>query len=159
MAKSSCGASAFEELYMIAYAKGEWLKGLVLVCLSTVLLSCNTLSPQTSEPKQINPADSDTTSPKSSQPNPSPPASFEAEEITSPAQLIPSAITPEEVNLREQQVQLAKEIDRLQGLYEKAGLSTRKDTLRETYRRLNSEIQLLQAKQLFRLKQQEGKTK
>lgn len=144
---------------MIAWAKEEWLKGLVIACLSTVLFSCNASSPPMSQPKQTIPEVSDTTSPKSSQPNPTPPTSFEGEEITSPAQLIPSAITSEEVTLREQQVQIAKEIDRLQGLYEKAGLSTRKDTLRETYRRLNSEIQLLQAKQLLRLKQQEVKTK
>lgn len=144
---------------MIAWAKEEWLKGLIIVCLSTGLFSCNASSPPISQPKQTIPEVSDTTSPKSSQPNPTPSTSFEAEEITSSAQLIPSAITSEEVTLREQQVQIAKEIDRLQGIYEKAGLSTRKDTLRETYRRLNSEIQLLQAKQLLKLKQQEAKTK
>jgi len=80
--------------------------------------------------------------------------------ILSSAQLIPLAITSEEIMLREQQVKIAKRIEEFRkGWFEQPGSRVGlDDLLRETYRRLDSEIQLLQAKELLKLKQQKRDT-
>jgi hypothetical protein len=73
---------------------------------------------------------------------------------TSP-RLIPLVISPEEIQLREQLLQTAKEVEKDTELLEQAGLGGRSDVIRGNVLRLESEIELLQAKQLLQLKQQE----
>lgn len=62
--------------------------------------------------------------------------------------IISSVITTEEIILREQQVIIAKELERYQKRLYQAGLSGHDDVIRLEHFRLNCEIVLLQAKQL-----------
>jgi hypothetical protein len=73
---------------------------------------------------------------------------------TSP-RLIPLVISPEEIQLREQQLQAVKQIEKDAELLESAGLVRRSDVMRANILRLESEIELLQAKQLLKLKQEQ----
>ncbi|MDZ8025554.1 MAG: hypothetical protein RMX97_12825 [Nostoc sp. DedQUE11] len=154
---------------MIGWVKEKWLKNLIFVCVFITILSCIALSPQISQPQQTNSAYSNIPFSEVSQPqlitgslssNPSLATSYTLEEVSvlSSSQLIPSAITSEEVMLREQQVKIAKEIEQITKLRLEQPNSTMitEDYLLTTYRRLDSEIQLLQAKQLLQLKQQKG---
>ena len=79
--------------------------------------------------------------------------------LNSSSSVLPDAITTEEVALREQQVQVAKKLERDFQAYNAAGIATSSEVLQMTYFRLNSEIQLLQAKQLLQLKQKQDQQK
>ncbi len=148
---------------------GWVMKNLIFVCVLITLFSCIALSAQTSQPQQTNSAYSNISFSEVSQPQPTSESlssklslatSSTSEEVSvlSSAQLIPSAITSEEVMLREQQVKIAKEIEQITKLRMEQPNSTilTEEYLLTTYRRLDSEIQLLQAKQLLQLKQQKG---
>jgi hypothetical protein len=69
-------------------------------------------------------------------------------------QFIPLVITPEEIQLREQQLQAAKQTVKDAELIEGAGLGRRSEVIRANIFRFDSEIELLQAKRLLQLKQQ-----
>lgn len=156
---------------MIYKVRKDLLRDFGAVCISLMLFSCGNIpSRKASQPKQTTQVDLGTPCPKVSQPNqttensssiPTPAASFEPDEFEFPssARLIPLTITAEEVALREQQVQVAQELERDMKVRNQAGLATSQEVRRTTYFRLDSEIQLLQAKQLLRLKQQRDKTK
>jgi len=154
---------------MIGWVKERWLKNLIFVCVLITILSCITLSPQISQPQQTNSAYSNipfsevsqpqpTTGSLSSKPSLATSSTLEEVSVLSSSQLIPSAITSEEVMLRQQQVKIAKEIEKITKFWmEQPGSRIgREEYLLKTYYRLDSEIQLLQAKQLLQLKQQKG---
>jgi hypothetical protein len=67
--------------------------------------------------------------------------------------IVPSAVTSEEIAMREQQVMLAKEIELFENRKHDAGISTKYNVDIVVYFRLSSEIQLRQAKQILQLKQ------
>jgi hypothetical protein len=67
-------------------------------------------------------------------------------------QVIPSAITSEEIVIREQQIQILKELESTFKLKIQAGVGSKEDLLSLKYFRLTNQVQLLQAKQLLRLK-------
>jgi hypothetical protein len=159
----------FEEFFMIGWVKEKWLKNLIFVCVFITILSCIALSPQISQSQQTNSPYSNISFSEVSQPQPTngslssklslaTSSILEEVSVLSSAQLIPSAITSEEIMLREQQVKIAKEIERATKIWmEQPGSTIQlEEYLLTTYRRLDSEIQLLQAKQLLQLKQQKG---
>jgi hypothetical protein len=156
---------------MIGWIKEKWLKNLLFVCVFITLFGCIAFFPKISQSQQINLAYSNISSSKVSQLQPTTESLSLKPSLTmsstlkdvlilSSAQLIPLAITSEEIMLREQQVKIAKRIEE----YTKSWLElpgsklTLDNLLRETYRRLDSEIQLLQAKELLKLKQQKRDT-
>jgi hypothetical protein len=67
-------------------------------------------------------------------------------------QVIPSAITSEEIVIREQQIQILKELESTFKLKIQAGVGSKEDLLSLKYFRLTNQVQLFQAKQLLRLK-------
>ena len=67
--------------------------------------------------------------------------------------VIASAITAPEIKLRERQIEILKEHERVAGGKNQAGVGTRLDVLEAERVRLNCEILLLQAKQLLEEKQ------
>ncbi len=132
------------------------------ILLSLTLVSCSTAP--SSKTAQL------TTSPSATAPTPSTLPSIptpSSQAIVNPADanftlplgslapVLPDVVTVKEVALREQQVQVAKDLERDVGLMVNAGIGTQVDVLQVNYFRLNSEIQLLQAKQLLQLKQKQ----
>jgi hypothetical protein len=67
-------------------------------------------------------------------------------------QVIPSAITSEEIAIREQQIQILNDLESKFELKIRAGTGTKEEQLSLKYFRLTNQVQLLQAKQLLRLK-------
>lgn len=162
------GVGTMEELSEIVYfhldKKIELLQAKNLLQLKE---QKSTLSPQPSRLQQANLADSNAFFSEVSQSKPtmenlsvklvsatlSEPQEYSVSLPTS-TQLIPLVITPEEIQLREQQVLAAKEMEKDSELLKQAGLGGKNDVLRANSFRLSSEIDLLQAKQLLKLKQQ-----
>lgn len=70
------------------------------------------------------------------------------------APVIPAVVTTGEIALREQQIQILTDFEAATKLKLQAGTGSKEDTLVVKYFRITNEIQLLQAKQLLRLKQQ-----
>lgn len=138
---------------MISWIREKSLKTLIFICIFITLLSCIILFSQTSQ---------SATKSQSSKPSEYSYSTLQDVPILSSAftaelndvSVLSSAITPEEVKLREQQVQIAKKIERsiILRAQQPGSIVTLKDTLQATYQRINSEIQLLQAQQLLQLK-------
>jgi hypothetical protein len=143
---------------MTNLAEKQRLKGLLAFGISITLAGCNTLSSQAPKTESTPQQKADNPSPISSPVSPVTEHEQQLRDLSS-AEVVLLAITPEEVELREQQVKTAKEIEKLGKLRNQAGLGGLQDPLKDTYQRLNSEIQLLQAKQLLQLKQQQEKKK
>jgi hypothetical protein len=156
---------------MINWVKEKWMKNLIFVCVFITLFSCIAFFPQISQSQQTNLGYLNISSSKVSPPQPiteSPSlkpsltmsSTLEDVSILSSAQLIQLAITSEEIMLREQQVKIAKQIEEnAQIIASGPGYSGPPEyVLQATYNRLNSEIQLLQAKELLKLKQQKRDT-
>jgi hypothetical protein len=156
---------------MIGWIKEKWLKNLIFGCVFVTLFSCIALFPQISQSQQTNLGYLNISSSKASQPQPTTgslslkpslttSSTLEDVSILSSAQLIQLAITPEEIMLREQQVKISKQIEEnTQILASQPGYNGLPEyVLQATYNRLNSEIQLLQAKELLKLKQQKRDT-
>lgn len=140
----------------MTWTKKVWLKCLGLVCL--VILLCGCCS------EQANFAGSKASSFAVQQLSPENLASIpilanaanpEIVSVPSSPPLIPVVVTPDEISLREQQVQIAKEIEQDRMRANQAGVATYSEFRQATYSRLSSEIQLLQARQLLQLKQQQ----
>jgi hypothetical protein len=72
--------------------------------------------------------------------------------VTRPDQAILSTITSEEITLREQQIRILNDLESLFSKKILAGTGSTEDLLSLKYARLTNQIQLLQAKQLLRLK-------
>jgi hypothetical protein len=70
------------------------------------------------------------------------------------APVIPGVITTGEIAMREQQIQILTEFESTLKLKLQAGTGINEDVFAVKYFRLTNEIQLVQAKQLLRLKQQ-----
>jgi hypothetical protein len=67
-------------------------------------------------------------------------------------QVIPSAITSEEIAVREQQIQILNDLESIFKLKLQPGTGKKEDILSLQYFRLTNQVHLLQAKQLLRLK-------
>jgi hypothetical protein len=67
-------------------------------------------------------------------------------------QVISSATTNEEIAIREQQIKILNDLESIFKLELQAGTRKKEDILSLQYFRLTNQIQLLQAKQLLRLK-------
>lgn len=144
----------------------------IIVCLSA-LFSCNgiTLRKQAQPAKDISPTvastpnitpsalpsakDSSTEQPTNSNSNDDPYYS----PITPAVPVIPSVVSEEEIAMREEQVKLAQESKRLTELRIQAGIETQINMYRAEYFVLSNKIQLLQAKKLLQLKQQQKEKK
>lgn len=124
---------------MVSWIKEKPFKNLLFICVFITLLNCVILFSQTSQ--------SATKSQSSKQ-------CQYSNSTLQDVSVSSSAITPEEVKLREQQVQIAKRIESFLIKFSNLQGSniTLDEVLQTTYQRINSEIQLLQAQELLRLK-------
>ncbi|WDD30193.1 hypothetical protein PQG02_00555 (plasmid) [Nostoc sp. UHCC 0926] len=134
---------------------------LSIVCVFT-LLGCNrTILSKKAQPTNV--AATITPIPSISPPVQNPPAelpisSYSSDELTFlPVSVIPSIVTPEEIVMREEQVKIVQEYKRLAENRVQAGVGTQISKLGADYFTLSNQIQLLQAKQLLQLKQQQEK--
>jgi hypothetical protein len=147
--------------------KGAMSRRLIIFCLAWLLLSCSTTSPS-EKTKTTTPI------PFINNPPTSTPSSSVAPQVTEgssqsslddafsavlSAPVIPSVVTNEEVKMREQQLEFAKDIEYWEQQRFQAGLGRKIDMSRAKYFRLTNEIQLLQAKQVLQQKQQTDNAK
>jgi hypothetical protein len=134
---------------MNVWLKKKWLKNLVFAGVCAVLSSCSVF-PQTSQPQKTNKENSSANLVSETL------SEYEEDLFLSSTELLLLVTTPEEIELREQQFEATKEIEKDAELLEQTGLGlrSRADVLRANSLRLSSKIELLQAKQLLQLKQQ-----
>lgn len=115
-----------------------------LAALGGILLGCNMASPR--EQSQSTPSSS---SPAQSPLNLSPKLNLSPNPSSCSVPVIASAITTQEIQFRERQIEIAKEHEKAAERKNQAGIGTRLDVLDAERVRLNCEILLLQAKQLL----------
>jgi hypothetical protein len=142
--------------------KGAMLKRLMIFCLAWLLLSCSATSPS-EKTKSTTPIPSINNLPTSTPISSSAPQVTEGSSQSSlndafsvvfSAPVIPSVVTNEEITMREQQIELAKDIEYWEQKRSQAGMGSAIDQDQAKYFRLTNEIQLLQAKQVLQQKQQ-----
>lgn len=133
------------------------LKSLIACTLGSFLVGCSATPP--TEQAQSTPSPTNSPTVPTSQVTPGGSSQNDIFPVIQFAPIIPSVISAEEITIREQQITIAKQSERLVEVRSQAGLGTQLDINRAKYFRLTNEIQLLQAKQLLALKQQAESTK
>ncbi|MBW4599709.1 MAG: hypothetical protein KME29_08845 [Calothrix sp. FI2-JRJ7] len=139
---------------MITGVNQSVVKKLFIICLSFLLFACNNILLQKSQQSSVTSSPTPILTPTISTSNIRTGSSIsDVVGLPSTASIIPSIITPQEIAIREEQLKIAQELERLATLRNQAGVMTRFQLLQVTHYRLTNEIQLLQAKQLL----QQGK--
>ncbi len=130
---------------MIKWVSKSIKEKLTLVLLPFLLFASSSTQAQKTQQVSVAPSPSSTliTSTNTS-------ANVAETSFPSPASVIPSVVTAEEITIREQQVKIAIEFERKAQRDDRAGVGTKTDIYKATYFRLTNEIQLLQAKQFFK---------
>jgi hypothetical protein len=142
---------------MNVWLKEKWLKNLVFASVCAVLSNCS-VSPQTSQLQQPNKVTQSKLAIKNSSVNSVSATLSEYEEDSFPSstELFLLVITPEEIQLRERQIELTEEWVRLMRLQFQAGTKTMEEVSEAVYFHWQKKIELLQAKNLLQLKEQEN---
>ena len=137
------------------------LRSLIALCLACLLVGCDTTSPsgKIQSTAMPSPANLSTTASDSPAPQIVKDGSFDDSLPATSAPVLPSLVTSEEIAMRKEQLELAKNFERVTKLRYQSGVASINEIGRATYFRLTNEIQLLQAQQLLQQKQQADNSK
>ncbi|MGL6340470.1 MAG: hypothetical protein ACRC80_15185, partial [Waterburya sp.] len=142
---------------MNVWLKEKWLKNLIFTGVCATLSNCS-VSPQASQLQQPNKVTQSKPAIENSSVKLASATLSKSEEdyFPSSAEILLLIITPEEIQLREQQAQLLQEWKRLSRLKFQAGTGTQEEMSEVVYISYHKKIELLQAKNLLQLKEQKS---